>query len=67
MKKKKETLKERVDELEAQVRWLLWITDKHIYDDNKPVWHFAIPSDPLRGWAITSGITGNLNEETKKS
>ena len=51
---KKETLKERVEELEAQVRWLSWLMDKHIYDDN-PKYYFypaKIQPDSTKGWTL---------------
>jgi hypothetical protein len=53
--KKKESLKERVTELEAEVRFLKWLVDKHVYED-KPVWYFTEVTpkpDPLTGWRIT--------------
>lgn len=79
MKKKKDTLKERVDELEAQVRWLSWLIDKHIYE-KKPIYYFydSFPKpDLLKGWVVADGTannplqyvnitTGDSNEKTKK-
>lgn len=52
---KKETLKERVEELEAEVRFLKWLVDKHIYEDN-PKYYFTETTpkpDPLKGWTVT--------------
>jgi len=55
MKKRKSKLEERVDELEAEVRWVTWLLEKHVYDDN-PKYYFTeiVPKpDPLKGWNVT--------------
>lgn len=56
--KKKETLSERVEELEAEVRFLKWLIDKHIYKESTPIWYPIYPTDgtanpnPLPGWRV---------------
>ncbi len=52
---KKQSLKQRVDELEAQVAWLTWLIDKHVYQES-PKYYFldTVPKpDPLKGWNVT--------------
>ena len=56
MKKRKPNLKERVEELEAEVRFLKWLVDKHVYEDN-PKYYFTdiVPKpDPINGWKVTT-------------
>ena len=52
-KNKKETLEERVAELEAEVKWLNWLVDKHIYNPKYYYTETFPKPDPLKGWNVT--------------
>jgi len=43
MKKKKTNLPKRVEALEAQVRWLMWLTGQHCYQESVPQWYIPYP------------------------
>jgi hypothetical protein len=57
VKSKKETLEERVKELEAMVQWLDWRLDHvaaHIADPKYFFTEVYPKPDPLTGWKVTS-------------
>lgn len=59
---KKPSLKEQVIELKAQVQFLAWLVNKHIYEDRHlheaqyyPVYYTGtgVNPDPITGWKVT--------------